>query len=154
MSIPTIKFIYDRKKKSSPTTKGGIEMRITFNYKQKYLSTGVSCFPGQWDHVKECINERCADANELNSLLMKFRKKALQVISKMVEEDNIDIEAIPTLIKNKVTDITFDKYIRERMRKKQVTDYTKKAYHVFYSRLIRKTAALSTSFDTAAWRRI
>lgn len=134
MSIPTIKFIYDRKKKSSPTTKGGIEMRITFNYKQKYLSTGVSCFPGQWDHVKECINERCADANELNSLLMKFRKKALQVISKMVEEDNIDIEAIPTLIKNKVTDITFDKYIRERMRKKQVTDYTKKAYHVFYSR--------------------
>lgn len=134
MNIPSLKFIFDRKHNASVSKKGIIELRLSYERKQKYVSTGISIYPGQWDARNECANEQCGEASEYNAILMKMKQKALKVISKMVDEDNIDLEAIPTLLKNNATSITFDKYIRERMRKKQVTDYTKKAYHVFYSR--------------------
>ncbi len=136
MNIPSLKFIFDRKHSSSMSKKGIIELRISFERKQKYTSTGISIYPGQWDERNECINKQCTESVEYNAILMKIRKKALQVISKMVDEENIDVEAIPNLLKNNAADITLDKYIRERMRKKQVTEYTKKAYHVFYSRFM------------------
>jgi integrase len=136
MNVPIIKFIFDRKHSATKDKKGVIELRISYNRKQKYASTGISCYTGQWDAKQESINHQCLEYTELNALLLKIKQKALKVIGKMVDEDNIDIEAIPTLLKGNSTDITFDKYIRERMRKKQVSDYTKKAYHVFYSRFV------------------
>ena len=134
MNISALKFIFDRKHQASIPKKGIIELRISYNRKQKYMSTGINIYPGQWDEKNECVNKQCTESSEYNAILMKIMKKALQVISKMVDDDNIDIEAIPALLRNNATDTTFDKYIRERMRKKQVSDYTKKAYHVFYTR--------------------
>lgn len=134
MKIPSIKFIFDRKHKASNDRKGVVELRITHDGKRKYASTGVTCYPGQWDDKDECVNHRCVDCNEMNAILIKMKQQALKVVGKMMDEDSVDIDIIPVMLKANVVDMTFDRYIRDRMRKRQVSDYTKKAYHVFYSR--------------------
>jgi site-specific recombinase XerD len=113
---------------------GSIELRITFNRKQKFVATGVKCFPGQWDAAHECI--KSLNSQEDNANLLRIRKKALKIIGAMADSDNIDINAIPALLKQKSVDMTFEDYIYQRMTKKPVSDYTKKAYHVFYSRFV------------------
>ena len=132
MIIPQIKFVFDRKHLASNIKKGVIELRITFKRKQKFITTGVKCFPGEWDDAHESI--KSLSSQEDNAMLMKVRKRALKIIGEMVDAENIDLNAIPSLIKQKDTDITFEDYIHKRMMAKQVSDYTKKAYHVFFSR--------------------
>ncbi|MBR7017801.1 MAG: site-specific integrase [Prevotella sp.] len=132
MIIPQIKFVFDRKHLASNIKKGVIELRITFNRKQKFITTGVKCFPGEWDDTRESI--KSLNSQEDNAMLMKIRRRALKIIGEMVDGENIDLNAIPSLIKQKDTDITFEDYIHKRMNAKQVSDYTKKAYHVFFSR--------------------
>lgn len=132
MIIPQIKLVFDRKHLASNNNKGVIDLRITYNRKQKFITTGVKCFPGEWDDAHESI--KSLSSQEDNAMLMKVRKRALNIIGEMVDAENIDLNAIPSLIKQKDTDITFEDYIHKRMMAKQVSDYTKKAYHVFFSR--------------------
>ena len=132
MIIPQIKFIFDRKHTADKYRKGSIDIRITLGSRQKFISTGIKCFPGQWDDVHECI--KALDAQEDNANLLKIRKRALRIIGEMVDNENIDLDAIPTLLKQESVNMTFEDYIYRRMIEKPVTDYTKRAYHVFYSR--------------------
>lgn len=132
MILPKIKFVFDRKKSADNSHKGSVDLRITLGSKQKFVATGVRCYPGQWDDRNECL--RSSDSMADNSLLIKIRNKALKIIGDMMDADSIDLNAIPTLLKQKSVDITFTDYIYKRMQSKQVSDYTRKAYHVFYSR--------------------
>lgn len=132
MIIPVIKFVFDRQHRATKDSKGSIELRITYNRKQKFVTTGVRCYPGLWDERSESI--KSVNASEDNALLIKIRKKTLKIIGDMVDSGNIDLNAIPTLLKQKEIDITFEDYIYKRIKERQVSDYTKKAYHVFYSR--------------------
>ena len=50
--LPRITFIYDRYHKSSKSKQATVEMRITYNKKQKYISTGIQLYPNQWDGKK------------------------------------------------------------------------------------------------------
>ena len=134
MIIPQIKFVFDRKHTASADKKGTIDIRITFDRKQKFVATGVKCYPGEWDAVHECV--KSLDAQQDNINLMIIRKKALKVIGDMVEANNIDISAIPALLKQRGVDITFEDYVYQRISKKQVSDNTKKAYRVFYSKFL------------------
>ncbi len=132
MILPQIKFVFDRKHTASSDKKGTIDIRITYGSKQKFVATGVKCFTGQWDATHECV--KSINAVEDNANLILIRKKALKIIGDMVDADNIDINAIPTLLKQKDIDITFEDYIYKRIKERQVSDYTKKAYNTFYSR--------------------
>lgn len=134
MIIPQIKFVFDRKHTASADKKGTIDIRITFDRKQKFVATGVKCYPGEWDAAHECV--KSLDAQQDNINLMIIRKKALKVIGDMVEANNIDISAIPALLKQRGVDITFEDYVYQRISKKHVSDNTKKAYRVFYSKFL------------------
>lgn len=133
--IPTTKFVFDRKHQATKDVKGNIDLRITFNRKQKFVFTGVKCFASQWNDKTQTVRNS-TDAVTLNELLAKLNTRVLKIISEMVDRNSIDLDAIPTLLKNKSADKTFIQYIRERMSKKTVTENTKKAYHVFLSRFV------------------
>ena len=45
---PILKYIYNRYRKASPTRDAVIELRIAYNNKQKYLSTGIRLLPKEW----------------------------------------------------------------------------------------------------------
>ena len=132
MIIPKIKFVFDRLHRSDSSHKGSVDLRITLGSKQKFVATGIRCYPGQWDDRNECV--RSSDGMGDNAVLVKIRNKTLKIIGDMMDADSIDLNAIPALIKQKSVNITFTDYIYKRMKSKQVSDYTRKAYHVFYSR--------------------
>lgn len=90
--IPSIRIIYNRYKKATSTTKASVELVITYDSKQKYISTGVMLYPNQW---KKGIITNCPDALEISQTLDKLVKNVRQIILNMMNEGHIDIFAIP-----------------------------------------------------------
>ena len=66
---PQITFVFDRKKQASPTVKSSVGMRITYNYQQKFLSTGIKLLSTQWKNGK-IIN--CPDVIQISQTLDKL----------------------------------------------------------------------------------
>lgn len=48
ISYPTVRIVYDRRKKASSVTPGAIDLEINHNGKRKWISTGVRILPKQW----------------------------------------------------------------------------------------------------------
>ena len=48
MGTPTIKLEYDRRKRASAKKEGSVELRIVYNRRSHYVSTGVRVLPKQW----------------------------------------------------------------------------------------------------------
>ena len=133
MKIPTIQFVFDRKKTATKTRKGIIEMRVTYMRKRKYMTTGIKCFPSQWSRDKESV-VNSTDAVQCNQMLLEMKKKAMKVIAGMVDEGTVDLCAIPELIrKPSSVGISFIRYVRERSAKRNVSEDTRKHYRSFLS---------------------
>lgn len=129
--VPQVTYIYDRYKKASPTKKAAIEMRITYDKKQKYISTGISVYPSQWKNGK-IINTNVA--LQLNSVLDKMLIDVNQIIYEMINENNIDIFSIPSRLRQKKnTNITFTSFCEQRVaiRKYGKAEDTKARYDRF-----------------------
>ena len=106
--LPQINFIYNRYKTATASKPAAVEMRITYNYKQKYMSTGIMLYPNQWKNGK-IIN--CPDIIQISNILNKLLTEVRQVLYDMIEEGNVDIFAIPNKLKalneKKITFIDF-----------------------------------------------
>jgi len=89
---PILRYIYNRYGKASPTRDAVVELRIAYNNKQKYLSTGIRLFPKEWQRGR-VVNR--LDAAILNKTLDKLMNDVRQVIYEMIDDDQIDIFAIP-----------------------------------------------------------
>ena len=50
--LPQVTFIYNRYKNATKDKPAVVEIRITHNYKQKYISTGIMLYPNQWKDGK------------------------------------------------------------------------------------------------------
>lgn len=135
MNIPTIQYVFDRKHNASADVKGVVELRITHQRKRKYITTGVKCFPSQWDAKKELV-KASLQANEYNLLLTEMKKRTLKVIYEMTERGRIDLSAIPVLLRQESVDITFTDYFYKRMKEKQVTELTHLSYGTTYNKLL------------------
>ncbi len=109
---PILKYIYNRYRKASPTRDAVIELRIAYNNKQKYLSTGIRMFPKEWQRGR--ITNRL-DAIILNKTLDKLMNDVRQAIYEMIDDgSNIDIFAIPARLQaKKKRDMTFLDYYAE-----------------------------------------
>lgn len=134
MKIPKIKFIYDRKHLASKTRKGRIEMRITYNNVKKYVATGVLVYPNHWDEKTQQVHGSESSV-EYNKILSEMQKKALKIVSDMLESGRVDILAIPTLLRSQTSDMTFLEYFYKRMNQKNVTELTRRSYVTAYNKL-------------------
>jgi site-specific recombinase XerD len=110
--FPQIHLIYNRYKKASADKQAVVEIRVTHNYQQKYISTGVWLYPYQWDKGK-IIN--CDNIIEISKTLDKMVTDVKQVIYEMIEEKNIDIMQISSRLdaKNKLS-MTFIDFCKQR----------------------------------------
>ena len=119
--LPQINFIYDRRKIASPTKKASVEMRITFDYKQKWLNTGIMLYPHQWKNGKIVD---CPDIIQISQTLDTLLRDVRQVIFNMMEEGAIDIFSIPDrLNKLHTKKISFIDYCQRRA---EIRKYGKK----------------------------
>ena len=83
-TIPQIKFVFDRKKKASEDKEGIIEIRISYDYKKKYISTGIKVLPHQW---KKDIVVNHPDAGSLNRFINKKIGEVRRAILDMIDEE-------------------------------------------------------------------
>lgn len=139
IEYPKIKFVFDRKHRSANNKKGAIELRLTLNYKQKFMSTGISVYPHNWvEHPKDGNHVRGSGADiEINAALSDLLQRSHKIIAGMADGGNIDISVVPELLKRKNINITFLTYIEKRMatKKKQITEHTYKSYVTMYNKL-------------------
>lgn len=135
MKIPKIKFVFDRRKRAGRGKTGSVEMRITHERVQKFLTTGVYLYPHQWDDLGQQVRD-CMEATEYNIILSSMKKKALQIISRMLDSGSVDLAAIPVLLKQEDVSISFLDYILLRIKKRKVTANTHKSYVTLYNKVV------------------
>lgn len=111
-SLPHITYIYDRYHRASKTQQASVEIRITYNKKQKYISTGVMLYPNQWNG-KKVINR--PDCIAINKMLDNMWMNVMQAIYKMYDNGNIDIFSIPNMIKTHEESISLKDFLWNRM---------------------------------------
>jgi len=134
MLVPKITFVFDRRKSADKKHKGSIELRITLGKKQKFMSTGIMVYPHQWKGGNPYVSGY-ETSGEDNIMLASIYKRCSHIVADMVEHDRIDIDSIPTLLKQKSVDMTFIDYIYKRMDAKKVGELTHRQYVSFFNRL-------------------
>ncbi|MGM9697991.1 MAG: tyrosine-type recombinase/integrase [Prevotella sp.] len=111
---PTITMVYDRCHNGTPSHHAVIELRIAYDNRQAYISSGIFVFPKEWSHSRNQIVNR-PDAIILNKTLELLIIKAREVIYEMMEEGNIDIFAVRRRVKEKQKKaMTFLEYYAEK----------------------------------------
>ena len=130
--VPTLTFIYDRKGQATKTKAAVVELRITADKVRKYISTGVKLLPKEWSNGSVVCRR---DFKELNDQLQVMKKKCSEIITKMMDEDNLDLNAVPIMLKGRmVQQGTFVAYAKElaQHRYKNISKGTKRHYEVLF----------------------
>lgn len=122
ISTPILTFVFDRRKRSSSHKEGSVELRITFERQQKFMTTGVRLLPKQWKNG-QVINR--LDAQEMQQTLETLMLKARKVINEMLSCGSLNIDEIPARLKsNTVDDRSFIRFCEDRVK---VRAYGKKS---------------------------
>lgn len=109
---PQVILVFDRRKKATPSVKAPVELRISYDYKQKYISTGIMLYSNQWKNGR-IVN--CPDAIQISQTLDKLIKDVRQVIYEMMERGSVDIFSIPNELEKKTRgSITFLEFCNQR----------------------------------------
>lgn len=109
-------------------------MRITHERKQKFMSTGIRIFPKEWKGGRVVGR---LDASELNATLDELLLKVRRIINDMMENDNLNINIIPSMLVNKTSSTnkktSFIAFCRERaeVRKYGKTKDSQERYNRF-----------------------
>ena len=132
MVIPNLTLIYDRKGQASKERPAVVELRISAGKVRKYISTGVKLLPKEWKNGS--VTGR-VDMIPLNRQLQSLLKKCNEIIMQMMEEDSVDLDAIPTILKDRLQQKqTFLEYAKERaeIKKKKLKQGTQRRYKVVF----------------------
>lgn len=128
---PKLTFVFDRKHVTRDKKKAGVvELRIQYNNVRTYMSTGIWLKAKQWQNGKVVDRE---DWKLLNDQLGIIYKKCSEIVVEMMEEDRLDIKAIPHLYEEKIAQKqTFLEYFEENAerRKKRLAKGTQQRYDV------------------------
>ena len=133
---PLLTYIFNRYGKATSKKEAVVELRITYERKQKYISTGIWLLPKHW-HNGTVVGR--VDAMQLNQMLDKLIVEVRKVILEMMEEGRIDIFSIPERLKRLKTDgISFIEFCMKRaeVRSYNKSDDSRKRYERFMKKFI------------------
>lgn len=132
MITPNLTLIYDRKKVGSKKKAAVVELRITADSERKYISTGIKLLPKEWSNGS-VVNR--TDWKELNEQLQVIKKKCTDIITRMMGEGSLDLNAVPGILKNelvqKETFVSYAKELAER-RYKSISKGTREHYELVF----------------------
>lgn len=135
MNIPLIAYIFDRKKQSSDSTPGKIEIRITSGKIQKYVATGISVLPGCWSR-NMVVN--LPNAASLNNRISIMRRQIDKYINDCIESSQpVDMSAFKSLVRVDDSGDNFLDFVADRAASRNVRAGTRARYDVFVNNLIR-----------------
>lgn len=100
MGTPVFKFVFDRHGRASKNTEGSVELRITYERKCYYVSTGVRVLKKHWKEPAQIVNR--LDAYELQRTLDTFLTHARTLFNNMSEEGTLDIKTLTKTLSGKL----------------------------------------------------
>lgn len=136
IKTPLLEYVWNRYKKATSKKEAVVELRITYERKQKYMTTGIFLLPKHWHHGT-IVNR--PDAIQLNQMLEKMMVDVRKVVLQMMEEGNIDIYDIPDRLKRQRNGgMTFIEFCQKRA---EIRSYNKlpdsqKRYERFMKKFI------------------
>lgn len=125
---PQIQIIFDRRKKASDKKKGTLEIRLTYNYQQRYITTGIRLYPNQWRKGKVVNTSDSLILNQtLDEMLVRIRGIILN------QEDSLDLDHVIATMKEDNRQLSFMEFceIRTSIRKYGKSSDTQKRYDRF-----------------------
>ena len=118
MSLPKIKFIFNRRKNATLLKPSMVELEIYFLKKRKYRSTGIEVLKSEWDPVKKIVNRD--DAFLLNLRLDKFKKKYDDFVASLIIKDiPFSFEALDEFDYKEKLEGSFVEFVEERINKRR-----------------------------------
>ncbi len=136
IKTPLLEYVWNRYKKATSKKEAVVELRITYERKQKYMTTGIFLLPKHW-HNGTIVNR--ADAIQLNQILEKILVDVRKVVLEMMDEGNIDIYSIPDRLKRQRSGgISFIEFCHKRaeIRSYNKSDDSRKRYERFMKKFI------------------
>lgn len=128
MKYPNVRFVFDRRHKASPINPGVVELEITYERKQKRLSTGVYLYPHQWCQDKHVILH--PESAVLNMRLDAFKKQISDFIASLIiKNEPFSFEELTTFLNNKRMDGSFRLFVETRIdERKDIQETTKRSH--------------------------
>lgn len=91
MGTPTLKLMFDRRGRATSTKEGAIELRITYDRKQRFATTGVRVLPRQWRRGR-IVNR--VDAYEMQNTLDMYVVRARKILNELMERGELDMNTV------------------------------------------------------------
>ena len=147
--IPQIKLVFDRRKTASATTKGSVEIEVTWKRERVRLSTGVSVLKQQWKG-SEVVNH--PEAAELNAKIRSLLRTMQDKLNHMAESNSeINLSVLKATRKAKViggrTD--FLDWLEDRIAKRPIKESTRK-HHMTVLKSLREFEKIKTFTDVTS----
>lgn len=96
MKYPTVRIIFDRRKRASTSAPGTVEVEIMYQSKRKWISTGVRVLPKNWNDTHHVVGR--ADALDMNLRIEAVANPVTAIIrSLMMEGKAFDWEMLQDL---------------------------------------------------------
>ena len=115
MASINLSFVHNRLKRGTSQKPVSIELRFSYKYERKYISTGIKVTPNQWSSNQNRIIKH-KDAAVLNEQLEAFEERGRIVLNKMLKEGITDLSLIPALFNGEQDkNISFIDYCKKRM---------------------------------------
>ncbi len=130
MKIAKIRLVFDRRHTASKDKEGSVDIRVAYGGKQKFISTGVSVLPTQWDIKADCVKFRL-DAVELNNRLRQLVNDCHKMIGEMAESGIVDLGKLNRVTDTRASSMTFIDYIKSRIPQRNVSEHTRNRYRSF-----------------------
>ena len=122
--------VFDRRHTAGKDKEGSVDIRIAYDGKQKFISTGVTVLPSQWNDKLDCVKFR-SDAVTLNNQLRSLVNKCHEMIEDMAEGGVVDLGRLSRVTDTRATTMTFCDYIKARIPQRNVSDHTRTRYRTF-----------------------
>ena len=137
MKYPIVRYIFDRRKKSSESSTGVVEVEITFNRRRKWISTGVAVLPRQWDQAKLIIAH--PDRADMLMRLDAVKKPIEEYVKNlMAREAPFTFEGLNGWLEKKSNKNSFIKFVETRIEEQtDLKEATKKAHRKLVSALVK-----------------
>jgi len=123
-----MKLIFDRQHRATAKKEGSIELRITWQRKQRFATTGIRVLPRQWRNGR-IVNR--IDALELQDTLDAYVAKARKVVNDLTRAGTLDMATIVDAIngkqKNDATENVRQKLLPYMMERAAVRKYGRAA---------------------------
>ena len=130
MGTPNLTLVFDRKGQSSNKKTGVVELRISGDNVRKFISTGIHLYKKEWSNGSVVGRK---DWRELNDQLQVILRKCREIVTRMMDEGRLDLNALPSALKSELMQQeTFLEYAQEvaERRYRKVAPGTRRNYEV------------------------